>query len=342
MSDLEICPECRWTLSLCKCPPPAASYLDTLRAALVDSEGLDSLPEPEFLIRGVLYLDSVAWLQGRPGSGKSFLALDIAACVAADEPWQGNVVEPVNVLYVVGEGTSGLRQRVRAWESAMSQELGEVLQFLPVAVQAMNGGDWDALIELAASEPYRLIVLDTQARLTVGMEENSAKDMGVFVRQLERLRAATGACVLVVHHQGRVGEHMRGSTAMEGAATTVIQVSKEDDLVTVKCLKQKDALPFDDIRLRLLPRDDSAILAVDDGKIAPSGPSNAAAKTSRDWFELHGREWVTASKLVDVVAPKSTFYRHVAELERAGFAEVDRAGRFTLYRLSSQAGASLD
>lgn len=92
---------------------------------------------------------------------------------------------------------------------------------------------------LVAELQPTLILLDTQARITVGMEENAAKDMGEFVDKLERLRRASGACVLIVHHMGRNGEHMRGSTALEGAATTILQASKEDNEITVSCEKQR-------------------------------------------------------------------------------------------------------
>lgn len=307
---------------------------EMMQGRLLNSADLDKLPTPEAVVDGLLHLNSVAWLQGRPGSAKSFVALDMAACVSLGIPWQGYATKPLYVLYVAGEGSAGLGQRVRAWEAAMGRKLESTLEFLPMSVQANSEREWQALILLATGWPHSMIILDTQARLTVGMEENSAKDMGVWVRQLERLREETKALVVVVHHQGRVGEHMRGSTAMEGAADTIIQVSKEDDEVSVKCLKQKDAAPFDDIALRLVPYEASAVLMLHDGSRRPGeGPSPAAMKTARAWAEHHGGDWVTASKLVDVIAPKSTFYRNVQELDRAGIVQIDRNGRYPMYRL---------
>ena len=40
---------------------------------------------------------------------------------------------------------------------------------------------------------------NTMARTLVGGDENSAKDMGEFVSNVENIRRETGACVLVVH-----------------------------------------------------------------------------------------------------------------------------------------------
>jgi hypothetical protein len=68
------------------------------------------------------------------------------------------------------------------------------------------------------------------------------------------------------------------------------------------------------------------------------GPSVAALKTARAWREHHGEEWISISKLVDVVAPKTTIYRHIQELQKAGHVQVDTSGRFNLYRLLAEVG----
>jgi hypothetical protein len=92
-----------------------------------------------------------------------------------------------------------------------------------------------------------MIVVDTQARVTVGMEENSAKEMGVFVKAISRLKEATKACVMVVHHTGKEGGSARGSSALFGAMDSEITVcrptKKEERLqltATIDTGKQKD------------------------------------------------------------------------------------------------------
>jgi len=95
---------------------------ERLRAALLDTAGLDTLPEPEPLIHGVLQRDSLAWLAGRPGSAKTFVALDMAGAVGAGETWQGYRVTQGPVLYLIAEGARGIRPRVRAWESASGRK----------------------------------------------------------------------------------------------------------------------------------------------------------------------------------------------------------------------------
>jgi hypothetical protein len=89
-----------------------------LRALLVDTDGLENIPEPDPLVPGVLYRDSLAWLYGEPGCGKSFVAVDVAGCVGTGQVWQGyGPAVKGDVIYLVAEGVTGIKQRVRAWEA---------------------------------------------------------------------------------------------------------------------------------------------------------------------------------------------------------------------------------
>ncbi|WP_020385893.1 AAA family ATPase [Kribbella catacumbae] len=308
------------------------SYAAIYRNALVDSVGLDTIPEPIPLITATLFTDSTAWIVGKPGHGKSFVALDIAGCVGTGEAWQDRGVTQGLVLYVAAEGVSGMKRRVRAWEQSYGRKMTGVI-WLPMAVQAGKPAEWRGLRELAADLKPAMIVLDTQARVTVGMEENAAKDMGEFIDALEKLRQATAACVLTVHHQGRSGDHMRGSTAMDGAATTVIRVEKDEDVITVKNPKQKDVDEFEDIELKLTPCGPSAVLTLTDGKTA--GSATAATKTAQRWYETFQTDKVTATKLIDAeLTTKATFYRHVRILIDQGAVMKEEAGRATYYSLT--------
>lgn len=311
----------------------ALALLDKYRSALVDSAGLDKIPEPEPLITGILQIDSLAWLQGKPGHGKSFVALDMAGSVATGNLWQGYRVRQGPVLYVAAEGVSGVRQRVREWEKSTGEPMAGV-RFLPLAPQSTNGEEWSTFVALATELRPVLIVIDTQARVTVGGEENSARDMGEFVHQVERLRRSTGACVLIVHHEGRAGEHMRGSTALEGAATTIVRVVKDGDEVKISNPKQKDAPEFEDIRLRLVSGDYSAILCLS-GSVRQTfvltGQEEALVSGWREHFET---DQVSPARLIEVLGfPKPSVYRALKKLVRMGVALEEGTSSRRLYRL---------
>lgn len=313
------------------CEYECATPLARLRGALVDTTGLDGIPDPEPLIgEELIFLDSLNWMVGKPGCGKSFTALDMAGCVATGEQWQGYPVTQGLVLYLVAEGVRGIKKRVRAWEKSMGGPMTGV-QFLPVAVQSKDAGQWRAFVELARELQPVLIVVDTQARVTVGVEENSNTEMGEFVHQAERLRTASGACVLIVHHIGRAGETGRGATTLDGALSTIIKVTKDEDDVTLECQKNKDGAEWDKIHLRAIPTGDSLVLMASDGR---RSKANETPRWIHAWWETFADEKVSASVLfkAEVVA-ESTFHRTRRELTTSGVIAREGNGNSTRYWL---------
>lgn len=83
---------------------------------LLDSSELGSLPPVEPLIDDVVSLRASVVMVGPSRVGKTFCALGLAASVATGTPWLGDKVLQVSpVLYVVGEGASGLGDRLASW-----------------------------------------------------------------------------------------------------------------------------------------------------------------------------------------------------------------------------------
>lgn len=192
---------------------------------------LKTIPRPTPLIAGELNMDSLAWIAGPPGSYKTFLALDYALRVARTE----------TVLYVASEGVGALYDRVAAWLDGQVVQLH--IGFLPRPV-SVAGGEWILLCAAARRMGAKLIVLDTQARMAGGLDENSSSDMSRYVDAVDAMRQATGACVLSVHHSSKAGSHLRGSSALQGAADTVITVEVRDGIVGIDNIKQKDLVHF--------------------------------------------------------------------------------------------------
>lgn len=236
----------------------AGDAVAALLAEMLDTDGLDGIPDPEPLIEGFLVLDSLASIVGKSGKGKSFVSIDMACSVGTGLAWHGHDVAKGEVVYLVAEGARGIKHRVRAWEQHHGRKATGV-RFLPRPIQAADP-EWLTLIEACRRLDPVLIVIDTQARVTVGIEENSAKEMGEFIHRAEALRAATGACVALVHHTGHQGEEGRGSTAVKGALQTQLSVNKADALVTVSTLKQKDDEEARPVMLSLVPVLESAVL----------------------------------------------------------------------------------
>jgi AAA domain/RepB DNA-primase from phage plasmid len=203
-------------------------------------------PEPDWLIEDVLPMRSLAFMWGRSGAMKSFIALDMALRLAYGLPWQGIEAQAVPVLYIAGEGDSGYSRRLKAWfaENPQDPAAGRFAMF-PVRLSLKDPAEVARLV--ANIQRWLLgcglIVIDTLARAAFGIDENDAKEMGLLIAAADTIKEATGATVLAVHHSGKDEERgMRGSSALYAAADTVLHVSREPGsmLVTVEADKQKD------------------------------------------------------------------------------------------------------
>lgn len=214
------------------------------RFQLLTAHQVKERPTPEYLIAGLLVKNTLAAVVAPSGTFKTFLALGIAGAIATGTAWNRREVNRAPVVYVSGEGSGGFRARIMAWEQHHSQQMDDC-HFLTEAVQMLDPKEVGCFIEAINQLPEKpgLIILDTLARCIVGGDENSAKDMGEFVASADRVRGATGATVLIVHHTGKSGD-TRGSTALPGAMDTIINVERRGDYLEVKCGKQKDAEEF--------------------------------------------------------------------------------------------------
>jgi RecA/RadA recombinase len=229
---------------------------------------VESLPPPKWLVQGILVEASIAAIYGPPESCKSFLAVDMAMAVAGGIDWHGRTVERGGVLYIAAEGAPGLGKRMRAWKvnrGAQGRAFQLHLMRDELNLAAEKDGGVRAFVQAVTDElgPLRLIVIDTLNQTAAGADENSAKDMGRYIASMKKLRDATGAAVVVVHHSGKdVSKGMRGSTALLGAMDTTVEVERATDGHSIKVAvhKQKDAERESPIRFNLENVADSLVL----------------------------------------------------------------------------------
>lgn len=222
--------------------PAAWKHRPHLRDRLLSVTDLAHLPPVRPLVDGLLYRDTLAQLSGPPGSYKSFAAIGIACAVATGTPFAGfSVRQPGRVVYVAAEGANGLRARILAWcevEQVEPEALDGQLLILPEPVQL--GDDVSEIVDVVRAFDADLVIIDTRARCTVGLEENSATEQGRAIDAAEQIRAAAGCTVLVVHHSGTSTQRGRGSTAWDGAVWSDLRMSGEGLRATIECGKHKD------------------------------------------------------------------------------------------------------
>lgn len=219
-----------------------------------DDEEIANLPPPEWLIEPFVQRETQVLVYGEPEAGKSFLQLEWALAARTRQPTLGTIEEPWSTAYIVGEGVSGLTKRVNAWKIAREWPRRAGVYFLGDAINLLDGLAVHSLIGdlQALPEPPKLVVFDTLSRCAPGADENSAQDMGRVVSATDRIKKATRATVVLVHHPSRGGKE-RGSTVLRAGMDTVIVVDKPDrqGVRFVRCEKQKDVEHFPPMGFRL-------------------------------------------------------------------------------------------
>lgn len=204
---------------------------------------LNQLPSRKYLIKGLFDASGLSVIYGASNSGKTFFGLDVACHIGLHMEWQGKKTKGGKVVYIASEGGYGTKDRLEAFRKHRSiEEYGEVYIIPSSVLLAGVTNDLKCLLEsLRSLGPLDLVVIDTLARAMGGADENSAKDMGSFIKNCDELRSITGAHVMVIHHPGKDEERgARGSSALNAAIDTEIHISQAGGIITATVKKQRD------------------------------------------------------------------------------------------------------
>jgi hypothetical protein len=226
--------------------PAVKSRFGAISLDQLDDAGV----EHDWLVSGWLSSRDRSVLAGDSKAGKSFFALETALCVAFGRDLFGLPTKRGGVIYQVGEGLGGFKKRLRAWRSYYGVEFTREIPFrlFQRGIDIYRDFDQvDALIEEILAHaalfdgPLRLVVIDTLAKASIGADENAVKDMGIVMKNVERINERTGAHVMLVHHLTKGGV-VRGSTSVYAGVDQVLLLTRDEQtkMRTLSLDKQKD------------------------------------------------------------------------------------------------------
>jgi hypothetical protein len=214
----------------------------------------DQLPEGDLqftdeLIEGIVARCTMAVLYGDSNSGKTFLAVGMAASVSRGTDWLGRRTEPGAVVYLATEAAGSVRLRIQAYQRHHRVRLPHVVIVQSPINLYDDGADVAAVLALVGQVEARLgvsvtlVIGDTLARISAGANENSGEDMGIVMRNADAIRSGTGAAFLWIHHVGKdAARGMRGWSGMRAAIDTEIEIVGDDatGLRSAEVTKQRD------------------------------------------------------------------------------------------------------
>lgn len=195
----------------------------------------------------------LAVIYGESGSGKSFLALDVAAAITRGVEWRGRRTAKGRVVYVCAEGAGGFKARLRAYAHGHGVELVELPSVIADAPNLLEAKDAAAITAaIAAWGEVDVVVIDTLSATTPGGNENSGEDMGRVLSHCKFLHRKTGALVVLIHHSGKDATRgARGWSGLRAAADAEIEVTRNGDYRSAAVTKMKDGSDGENIGFKL-------------------------------------------------------------------------------------------
>ncbi len=188
-------------------------------------------PKP-YLVKGFMACGEHYEWYGPPKSGKTFSVIDFGFHISSGLPWAGRKVKQGGFLHCAAEDGQGVLMRVRALQIVHGFES---LPFMVIPFQINLFESEKHAIKLIESikrfedrfsQPVRLTAIDTLAKAMAGGDENTAKDMGLYVHNVDRIKDETGTAIISIHHSGKdIGKGGRGSNALLAGVDGVVEVN---------------------------------------------------------------------------------------------------------------------
>jgi hypothetical protein len=228
---------------------------EAFRLQMLDDLNPDATKE--WLVSDLLGAREFSVWFGEPSSGKSVIVADLALHVASGKVWFERPVTQAPVVYFAAERQGLMARRLAGLKKYHDLPANVPLALASGALDIRSDKNARLFIdsirrfEDSVGKPAGLVVVDTLSRAMAGGDENSPADMGTAVKNIELLRAETGAHVLFVHHVGLSIEakgRARGSSLLNGAVDTGVLVTKGTGGGLARVMKNNDGPEDQEVR----------------------------------------------------------------------------------------------
>ena len=246
------------------------------------NEIMSNITEPEWVIDRIAESGTVLSVFGEPKSGKSFITIAMACAVSTGTDFYDYATKKSAVIYLAGEGFTGIARRCKAYETFYDVKLGKAPLLITNRGSRIGDDDEFAMLQDLCREAEEdhgkigLIVIDTLAR-NYGLNENSTEDMNKFIQRVDELKEEFNATMVIVHHTGHVSSgRARGSSVLPAALDYEFQVKRDKSsdpkamLVQLEQKLVKDGTPIDSMNLKFKEIEMLGYENVTSGVLAPT------------------------------------------------------------------------
>lgn len=184
----------------------------------------------DWTLNSLWYKGSSNGIVGRSQIGKTFITVSMCGSIALGRNWFGMEAEQQDVLYIAGEGKSGITKRFKDWADSEGVDWDELDQHLKIVtgVDVLNEGHIEDLIAYSADKNFGLVILDTLSATSSIENENDSADMSEVVSNAKRI--VPGGVTIFVHHPSEATKNdpnpkPRGASAFYNDADNVLTIT---------------------------------------------------------------------------------------------------------------------
>ncbi len=200
---------------------------------------LNNIKEQIWWIDGLVPMQSLVMFSAPAGSYKSTLAYSLGSSISAGMPFAGKAAQKGKVWYIDKENSKYvLKDRLcKIFQGSEDFALWSTMTETPPPSLIGDGFK----IYLECSKMFDVIIFDSLRKFH-RFEENSSTEMEQVMANLLALRD-NGCTIIVLHHRGKNElQKYRGSEEILAATDLAYSISREKDIITLDCIKNRFGL----------------------------------------------------------------------------------------------------
>ena len=227
----------------------------------VDAADWLSMPDPPErpIVDGMIEECEAIAIVGSAKAGKSFIALQLALCIAAGIPFLGHDVHQRRVLIANLEVSEGqYKRRLRRMAETLQVDLAALRGWLTIQNLKKSGTNWETLRADADSVEADVVMVDPFYQIFDG-EETDELAVQEAIQSMRRLQAADKTLITVFHSpKGINGERnaidmISGSSRLARYPESILLLLNHAEANDLRVLTTvlRNHPPTDDVTLRL-------------------------------------------------------------------------------------------
>ncbi len=255
---------------------------DTMQFTIDAADWLEQPDQPERpIIDNLIEAGEAIAIVGSAKAGKSFMALQMALCIAAGLPFLGNPVHQRRVLVANLEVAAGqYKRRLRRMCDALQIDIASLRGWLTIQNLKDGGTNWETLRADADSVEADVVLVDPFYQIFEGEEVDEIAVQNA-IQSMRRLQAADKTLITVFHApKGFNGDRnlidmISGSSRLARYPEAILGLMNHAEAEDLRVFSTvlRNHPPSDDLTLRL---DNGAFVA--EPTIAPHVETTASRK----------------------------------------------------------------